>query len=177
MLDPIDGTRAFIAGLPTWGTLIGLTRNGQPAFGMMHQPFTGERFFGDGGSATYQGPGGERKLMDAPLRLAERCDHLHHEPEAFAGDELRAYDRVESVVKLARYGCDCYAYCMLAAGHIDLVIESGLKPYDIVALIPIIEGAGGIVTTWDGGSAAQGGRIVAAGDRRVHAAAIELLAR
>ena len=78
-------------------------------------------------------------------------------------------------VKLARYGCDCYAYCMLAAGHIDLVIETGLKPYDIVALIPIIEGAGGIVTSWDGGSAAQGGRIIAAGDRRVHAAAIELL--
>ena len=79
--------------------------------------------------------------------------------------------------RLARYGCDCYAYCMLAAGHIDLVVESGLKPYDIVALIPIIEGAGGIVTAWDGGSAAEGGRIVAAGDRRVHAAAIELLSR
>jgi myo-inositol-1(or 4)-monophosphatase len=84
---------------------------------------------------------------------------------------------VESVARLARYGCDCYAYCMLAAGHIDLVVESGLKPYDIVALIPIIEGAGGIVTAWDGGSAANGGRIVAAGDRRVHAAAVELLSR
>jgi fructose-1,6-bisphosphatase/inositol monophosphatase family enzyme len=81
------------------------------------------------------------------------------------------------VVRLARYGCDCYAYCMLAAGHIDIVVESGLKPYDIAALVPIIEGAGGIVTTWDGGSAAQGGRIVAAGDRRVHAAAVELLSR
>ena len=79
-------------------------------------------------------------------------------PKLFAGEELRAYDRVESVARLARYGCDCYAYCMLAAGHIDLVIESGLKPYDIVALIPIIEGAGGIVTSWDGGSAADGGR-------------------
>jgi histidinol phosphatase-like enzyme (inositol monophosphatase family) len=177
VLDPIDGTRAFIAGLPTWGTLIGLSRRGQPVFGMMHQPFTGERFFGDGGSSMYRGPGGERKLV------TRRCESLKDaiisttSPKLFAGEELRAYDRVESVARLARYGCDCYAYCMLAAGHIDLVVESGLKPYDIVALIPIIEGAGGIVTAWDGGSAAEGGRIVAAGDRRVHAAAIELLGR
>jgi histidinol phosphatase-like enzyme (inositol monophosphatase family) len=177
VLDPIDGTRAFIAGLPTWGTLIGLNRNGRPVFGMMHQPFTAERFFGDGGSATYRGSGGERKLR------TRRCGSLKEaiisttSPKLFAGEELRAYDRVESVARLARYGGDCYAYCMLAAGHIDLVIESGLKPYDIVALIPIIEGAGGIVTAWDGGSAAEGGRIVAAGDRRVHAAAVELLSR
>lgn len=177
VLDPIDGTRAFIAGLPTWGTLIGLSRNGRPVFGMMHQPFTGERFFGDGGSATFRGPGGERRL------LTRRCTSLREavisttSPRLFAGEELRAYDRVESVARLARYGCDCYAYCMLAAGHIDLVVESGLKPHDIVALIPIIEGAGGIVTAWDGGSAAEGGRIVAAGDRRVHAAAVELLSR
>jgi histidinol phosphatase-like enzyme (inositol monophosphatase family) len=177
VLDPIDGTRAFIAGLPTWGTLIGLTYKGQPVFGMMHQPFTGERFFGDGGSSTFRGPGGERKLM------TRRCVSLKDavisttSPRLFAGEELRAYDRVESVARLARYGCDCYAYCMLAAGHIDLVVESGLKPYDIAALVPIIEGAGGIVTTWDGGSAAQGGRVVAAGDRRVHTAAVELLSR
>jgi len=177
VLDPIDGTRAFIAGLPTWGTLIGLSRRGQPVFGMMHQPFTGERFFGDGGSATFEGPGGERKL------LSRRCESLKDaiisttSPKLFAGEDLRAYDRVESVARLARYGCDCYAYCMLAAGHIDLVVESGLKPYDIVALIPIVEGAGGLVTAWDGGSAAEGGRIVAAGDRRVHAAAVELLSR
>ncbi len=177
VLDPIDGTRAFIAGLPTWGTLIGLNRRGRPAFGMMHQPFTGERFFGDGGSATYRGPGGERKLT------VRRCASLKDavisttSPRLFAGDELRAYDRVESVARLARYGTDCYAYCMLAAGQIDLVIESGLKPYDIVALIPIIEGAGGVVTAWNGGPAALGGSIIAAGDRRIHAAAVELLGR
>ena len=177
VLDPIDGTRAFIAGVPTWGTLIGLSRNGKPAFGMMHQPFTGERFFGDSGGATYQGPGGERKLRTRPVRIAQDSILSTTNPKLFSGESPRAYDRVESVVKLARYGCDCYAYCMLAAGQIDLVVETGLKPYDIVALIPIIEGAGGIVTSWDGGSAAQGGRIIAAGDRRVHAAAIELLSR
>ena len=177
MLDPIDGTRAFIAGLPTWGTLIGLSRAGQPVFGLMHQPFTRERFFGDGGSATFRGPGGERRLRTR--RCASLGDAIMSttSPKLFSGEELRAYDRVESVARLARYGCDCYAYCMLAAGHIDLVVESGLKPYDIAALIPIIEGAGGVVTAWDGGSAAGGGSIVASGDRRVHAAALGLLGR
>jgi histidinol phosphatase-like enzyme (inositol monophosphatase family) len=177
VLDPIDGTKAFIAGLPTWGTLIGLSRRGRPAFGMMHQPFTGERFFGDGGSATFKGPGGERRLRTRRCASLSQAILSTTSPKMFSGEELRAYNRVESVARLTRYGCDCYAYCMLAAGHIDLVIESGLKPYDIAALIPIIEGAGGIVTTWDGGSAAQGGSIVAAGDQRIHAAAVELLKR
>jgi myo-inositol-1(or 4)-monophosphatase len=177
VLDPIDGTRAFIAGLPTWGTLIGLNRGGVPAFGMMHQPFTGERFFGDTRGASFRGPGGERRLRVRPCASLKDAVMATTSPRLFTGETLRAYDRVESVARLARYGCDCYAYCMLAAGHIDLVVESGLKPYDIVALIPIIEGAGGIVTAWDGGSAANGGSIVAAGDRRVHAAAVELLSR
>jgi myo-inositol-1(or 4)-monophosphatase len=176
-LDPIDGTRSFIAGMPTWGTLIGLSRSGTPAFGMMHQPFTGERFFGDGGSAGFRGPGGERRLMTRRCATLGEAILSTTSPKLFSGEELRAYDRVESVVRLARYGYDCYAYCMLAAGHVDLVIETGLKPYDIVALIPIIEGAGGIVTTWDGGSAAGGGSVVAAGDRRVHSAAVGLLGR
>jgi myo-inositol-1(or 4)-monophosphatase len=97
-------------------------------------------------------------------------------PALFKGAEAEAYARVEAKVRMARYGCDCYAYCMLAAGHVDLVIESGLKPYDIVALIPIIEGAGGIVTSWDGGSAAGGGTILAAGSKALHQAALRLLA-
>jgi myo-inositol-1(or 4)-monophosphatase len=172
VLDPIDGTRAFIAGLPTWGTLIGLNRAGRPVFGMMHQPFTGERFFGDGGSATFRGPGGERRLHTRRCASLGDAVMATTSPKLFSGNALRAYDRVESVARLARYGCDCYAYCMLAGGHIDLVVEAGLKPYDIAALIPII---GGVVTTWDGGPAANGGAIVAAGDRRVHAAALELL--
>ncbi|HEX2554830.1 MAG TPA: histidinol-phosphatase [Microvirga sp.] len=177
VLDPIDGTRAFIAGLPTWGTLIGLNRHGVPAFGMMHQPFTGERFSGDGAGANYAGPGGDRRLRVRPCASLKDAVMATTSPRLFTGETLRAYDRVESVARLARYGTDCYAYCMLAAGQIDLVIESGLKPYDIVALIPIIEGAGGIVTAWNGGSAAQGGSVIAAGDRRIHAAAVELLSR
>jgi histidinol phosphatase-like enzyme (inositol monophosphatase family) len=175
VLDPIDGTRAFMAGLPVWGTLIGLTRKGTPAYGLMHQPFMGERFYGDGGSAGYKGPHGTRKLM------TRRCASLGEailsttSPSLFEGKDRDAYERVEREAQLARYGCDCYAYCMLAAGHIDVVVEAGLKPHDIVALIPIIEGAGGIVTAWDGGSAAQGGSVVAAGDRRVHDAVLRLL--
>jgi len=178
VLDPIDGTRAFMAGLPLWGTLIGLTRRGAPAFGMMHQPFTGERFFGDGGSATYQGGHGggvERKLS------TRRCDSLEHatlattSPKLFDERGRAAYERVEARTRLVRYGCDCYAYCMLAAGHIDVVIEQGLQPYDVAALIPIIEGAGGLVTTWDGGPAGQGGSILAVGDRRLHGSALALL--
>ena len=91
-------------------------------------------------------------------------------------DDRKSFGRVEEMVRLSRYGGDCYAYCMLAAGHVDLVIESGLKPFDIMALIPIVEGAGGIITSWDGGSAQSGRSILASGDRRVHAEAMKLLA-
>ena len=175
VLDPIDGTKSFMAGLPLWGTLIGLLRRGAPVYGLMHQPFTGERFSGDGAGAFYRGRQGERKLK------VRRCEGLAQalisttSPHKFSPEALEAYRRVERETRIVRYGCDCYAYCMLAAGHIDLVIEAGLKPHDIVALVPIIEGAGGIVTSWTGGSAAEGGSVVAAGDRRVHEAALRLL--
>ena len=175
VLDPIDGTKAFMAGLPLWGTLIGLMRNQAPAFGMMHQPFTAERFFGDGGSASYRGPQGERRLMTRRCASIAEATISTTSPRLFTGEALAAYERVERETKFARYGCDCYAYCMLAAGHIDVVVETGLKPHDIVALIPIIEGAGGIVTSWDGGSAANGGSVAATGDRRLHDAVLRLL--
>ncbi|MCU4178149.1 histidinol-phosphatase [Bosea sp. BH3] len=176
VLDPIDGTRAFISGIPVWGTLIGLTRKGVPVYGMMHQPFSGERYSGDGRQARYEGPGGPRRLRTRPVTSLASATLMTTSPALFAGEEADAFGRVESQVRLSRYGCDCYAYCMLAAGHVDLVIESGLKPYDIVALIPIIEGAGGVVTSWDGGSAAGGGRVVAAGSKALHEAALSLLA-
>jgi len=175
VLDPIDGTKAFMAGLPLWGTLIGLMRNRAPAFGMMHQPFTGERFFGDGGSASYRGPQGERRLMTRRCGSIAEATISTTSPRLFTGESLAAYERVERETRFARYGCDCYAYCMLAAGHIDVVVETDLKPHDIVALIPIIEGAGGIVTSWDGGPAADGGSIAATGDRRLHDAVLRLL--
>lgn len=175
VLDPIDGTKAFISGIPVWGTLIGLSRNGVPVYGMMHQPFTGERYSGDGRQARYEGPNGPRTLRTRQTTELSTATLMTTTPAMFAGEQAERYARVEKAVRLARYGCDCYAYCMLAAGHVDLVIESGLKPYDIVALIPIIEGAGGVVTSWQGGSAAEGGTIVAAGTRALHQAALALL--
>jgi len=159
VLDPIDGTKSFIAGFPTWGTLIALLHKGTPVFGMMHQPFIGERFSGDSGSAHYHGPSGERKLA------VRRCASLK---------EATSFTTSPLLMNAADRG-DCYSYCMLAAGHLDLVVETELKPYDIAALIPIITGAGGIVTTWEGKPAQGGGRIIAAGDPRVHEAAIRLL--
>lgn len=175
VLDPIDGTRAFVSGLPVWGTLIGLLRGGAPAYGMMNQPFTRERYFGDGRSAHYHGPEGERSIRTRACWELSEATVMTTSPKLFSPSERKGFERVEKACKLSRYGCDCYAYCMLAAGHIDLVIEAGLQPYDIVALIPIIEGAGGVVTNWAGESASAGGRIIAAGDRRIHEAALALL--
>jgi myo-inositol-1(or 4)-monophosphatase len=175
VLDPIDGTKSFISGLPIWGTLIALMHNGEPAFGMMHQPYMRERFFGDCGAATFRGPAGERRLTVRRCASLGEATLFTTTPLLMNEADRAIFARVEQQVRLSRYGGDCYAYCMLAAGHIDLVIEAELKSYDIAPLVPIITGAGGVVTTWDGGPAHHGGRIVAAGDRRVHEAALKLL--
>ena len=175
VIDPIDGTKSFITGMPAWGSLIALTRHGAPVFGMMHQPFIGERFAGDGGASHYRGPAGERDLHVRPCTSIAEAMMFTTSPRLMNDADRAAFGRVESAVKLSRYGGDCYAYCMLAAGHVDLVIETGLKPHDIVALIPIVQGAGGILTSWEGGSAAKGGRVIAAGDKRVHEAAMKML--
>ena len=175
VLDPIDGTKSFIAGMPAWGTLIALLRSGEPVFGMMNQPFTRERFSGDGGAAGYRGPAGERALRVRACTGLSEAVLFTTSPRLMNPNDRETFGRVEDLVRLSRYGGDCYAYCMLAAGHVDLVIETELKPYDVLPLVPIIAGAGGIVTTWEGGSPHAGGRIVAAGDKRVHAAALEAL--
>lgn len=175
VLDPIDGTKSFICGLPAWGTLIALTRRGEPIYGMMHQPFTREQFSGDGSGARYRGPAGNRTLQVRPCAALGDAIMLTTSPLLMNEADRQAFRRVEQQVRLSRYGGDCYAYCVLAAGHVDLLIETELKPHDVLALIPIIEGAGGIMTTWDNGRPHNGGRIVAAGDKRVHAAAMAVL--
>jgi myo-inositol-1(or 4)-monophosphatase len=175
VLDPIDGTKSFICGLPAWGTLIALTRSGEPIYGMMHQPFTREHFTGDGSAARYRGPAGDRALRVRPCAALRDAVLLTTSPLLMHDADRLRFQRVEQAARLSRYGGDCYAYCMLAAGHIDLVIETELKPYDILALIPIVEGAGGVVTTWENGPATDGGRIIAAGDKRVHAEAMRVL--
>ena len=177
VLDPIDGTKSFICGLPAWGTLIALTRRGEPIYGMMHQPFTREHFAGDGSAASYRGPAGDRALRARACAHLEDAVLLTTSPLLMNAADRASFARVEQAVRLSRYGGDCYAYCVLAAGHIDLVIETELKPHDVLPLIPIIEGAGGIITTWDNGRPNAGGRIIAAGDRRTHAAAMALLAQ
>lgn len=178
LIDPIDGTRAFIMGSPLWGTLIGLLFDGRPVLGLMDQPFTRERFWGDGRTAYM------RASAERPRKLrTRRCDALSDavltttHPDLFSSPTERdAFARLKSHARMTRYGGDCYGYCLLAAGFVDLVVEAGLKAHDIAPLIPIIEGAGGIVTTWDGEPAAQGGRIVAAGDESVHTEALAALA-
>ncbi|MGA3310962.1 MAG: histidinol-phosphatase [Xanthobacteraceae bacterium] len=175
VLDPIDGTKSFICGMSAWGTLIALTRRGEPIYGMMHQPFTREHFSGDGSAASYRGPAGDRALRTRACARLEDAVLLTTSPLLMRDADRRSFTRVEQAVRLSRYGGDCYAYCMLAAGHVDLVIETELKPYDVLPLIPIIEGAGGVITTWDNGRPHAGGQIIAAGDRRVHAQALALL--
>lgn len=176
VVDPIDGTRAFISGVPVWGTLIGLRERGRAIMGLMDQPFTGERYFADGSASWYSGPGGDRRLRTRDCAGLSEAILFTTSPHIFGAD-LEAYMRVQDKVRLFRYGVDCYAYALLAAGHIDVVVENGLKPYDVGALIPIVEQAGGIMTTWDGGRPEDGGRILAAGSRAVHQEAMALLNR
>lgn len=178
IIDPIDGTRAFISGLPVWGTLVGLRIEGAARIGFMSQPYTGELFVADGEKSVLLRDG------EAPRRLATRKHHAVGEatlftttPVLFQGTARDAYDRLEGKVRLARYGCDCYAFAMLAAGFADIVIEAGLKTYDIAALIPLIEQAGGVVTTWDGANAVDGGDVIAAATPELHAAALDILNR
>lgn len=165
VLDPIDGTRAFITGLPLWGTLIALNDGNRPVLGIMNQPFTGERF---------TGTLSESRLGNQPIRT-RKCARLEDailmstSPELFDIPARKAvFDRLASKSRMTRFGGDCYAYCMLAMGLVDIVIEDNLKPYDVQALIPIVEGAGGRMTAWDGSTAQNGGAIVACGDAELH---------
>ena len=175
VLDPIDGTKSFICGMPAWGTLIALTRRGEPIYGMMHQPFTREYFSGDGEAARYRGPAGDRSLSVRSCASIAEAVLCTTSPLLMNGEDRKRFQQVEQAARLSRYGGDCYAYCVLAAGHVDLVIETELKPHDVLPLLPIIEGAGGIMTTWENRRPHKGGRVVAAGDKHVHAAALELL--
>jgi myo-inositol-1(or 4)-monophosphatase len=177
LVDPIDGTRAFITGSPLWGTLIGLLDHGAPVLGLMNQPFTGERFWSEGRGARRRDPGGTvHRIKTRPCGSLAQAVLTTTAPEMFAAPaEAARFEALKSRARMTRYGGDCYGYCLLAAGFVDLIVESGLKAYDITPLIPIIEGAGGMVTTWEGARADAGGRIVAAGDGRVHAAALAIL--
>jgi histidinol phosphatase-like enzyme (inositol monophosphatase family) len=175
VLDPIDGTRGFISGTPTWGMLIGLYDGTNVVYGMIDQPYTQERFVGGFGAAHIENRDGKNALGVRECASIEQAVLFSTMPDIGNADEIAAFDRVSAHCKLTRFGMDCYAYGLLAAGQIDLVIEAQLNPYDIQGPLAVVQGAGGIVTNWHGGSAAMGGQVIAASDARVHAAAMALL--
>ena len=176
VLDPIDGTRGFLSGTPTWGVLIGLTDAAGPVLGLIDQPHIGERFAGGPGRADLAGPHGTRALRTRPARPLAEAVVFTTFPEVGTPAEGAAFHRLAAQARLVRYGMDCYAYGLVAAGQVDLVIEAGLQPYDIVAPIAVIEAAGGIVTDWRGRPAHHGGRVIAAANAGIHAQALALLA-
>ena len=165
VIDPIDGTQAFISGVPVWGTLIGATAPARRHAADGPAVYRRALFRGDGNGSSYRGPDGERGLPSRVARPLEMQFCLRHPPLIYA-DDRHEMTAVERQVRLFRYGTDCYAYALVAAGHVDLVIETALKPYDVGAIIPVIERAGGVITSWDGGRPELGGRIIAAGAAR-----------
>lgn len=175
VLDPIDGTRGYLSGTPTWGVLISVRDEGGPLFGIIDQPYIKERFVGGFGRADVTGPMGTRALRTRAARPLSEAILFTTFPEVGTPDEGAAFRRVSGAARLTRYGMDCYAYGLIAAGQIDLVIEAGLQAYDVQAPIAVIEAAGGVVTDWQGRPAPQGGRILAAANREIHAAAMALL--
>lgn len=177
VLDPIDGTRSFLAGTPTWGVLVGLVDETGPVLGIIDQPYIGERFLGGFGRADLNGPLGQRPLKTrAPRPLSEAILFTTF-PEVGSEIEGAAFKTLSQQCRLTRYGTDCYAYGLVAAGQIDLVVEAGLQSYDVVAPIAVIEAAGGVVTDWRGRPAHQGGRILAAANAEIHAAALAILSQ
>lgn len=181
VLDPIDGTKSFITGKPLFGTLIALLHKGKPILGIIDQPILRERWIGiNGRRTTLNG----KEVSTRPCGKLSQAYLYTTSPHLFSGDAEEAFIRVRNKVKVPLYGCDCYAYALLASGYVDLVIESGLKPYDFLSLIPVIEGAGGIITDWKGhhlyweassDSRATGFNVVAAGDKQIHQLALESL--
>jgi inositol-phosphate phosphatase/L-galactose 1-phosphate phosphatase/histidinol-phosphatase len=174
VLDPIDGTKSFISGVPLFGTLIALTRGGRALLGVIDQPISRERWVG--------AVGRETTLNGAPIHC-RACPDLGAAtlfattPEMFKGEDAAAFARVAAAAKLVRFGADCYAYGLVAAGFVDIVVEAGLEPYDFGAVAPIVEGAGGVASDWQGRALdlASDGRVLIAGDRRAHRAALALL--
>ena len=177
VLDPVDGTRAFITGRHEWGSLIALEKDGTPVLGILDQPVLDERFIGvNGASHLIQAGKSSPLTVRACASLSDAVLCATDPGPYFSKEQLSAFARVERQVKMTRYGGDCYLFAALALGFVDLVIEANFHEWDIAALIPLVEGAGGIVTAWDGGSPGDGKTVLASGDRRIHAEAMRLLA-
>ncbi len=174
VLDPIDGTKSFISGMPTFGTLIALLDHHTPLLGLIDMPVLNERWLGlASGVTTLNG----RRCQTRTIEQLAQAILFATSPDMFQGDEQRSFQRLATAVQLHRFGADCYAYGLLAAGYIDLVAEADLKPYDFMALIPIIEGAGGVITDWQGRplSLESDGRVLAAATPALHQQALKVL--
>jgi inositol-phosphate phosphatase / L-galactose 1-phosphate phosphatase / histidinol-phosphatase len=174
VLDPIDGTKSFISGIPLFGTLIALTHRLRPILGIIDQPISRERWVGATGRPTMLNGAAVRSRSCPALAAATLFATT---PDMFKGADAAVFARLSAAVKLVRFGADCYAYGLAAAGFVDLVLEASLKPYDFCAMVPIVEGAGGTATDWRGVALdlASDGRILVAGDRRAHFAALALI--
>lgn len=178
VLDPIDGTRAFIAGLPLWTTLIALNDGMKPIIGIIDQPYLGERFIGTPAGAFLQSRGEMRLLSTRPRVKLSEAIFSTTTPLLFESPrEKRIHDAIVGRTKLTRYGCDAYAYALLAAGRIDLVVEVGLKPWDVQALMPVIQAAGGVIANFEGGTASEGGSVVAAATPALLEECLDLIKR
>jgi myo-inositol-1(or 4)-monophosphatase len=176
VLDPVDGTRSFISGMPTWATLIGLNFEDRPRVGVMNQPFVGETFYGNPEGAWSVHQGTSRKIRTRPARPLGQAIFTTTAPELYRSPaEKEVLRRLSGATRLTRYGGDAYFFCVLAAGQTDLALDAHMEPYDIAPLIPIIEGAGGIVTTWEQGPAAKGGNVIAASTPPLHEEALALI--
>ena len=177
VIDPIDGTKSFILGQHSWATLIALHDGTAPVVGVAHQPFVGETFLGAAGGPAQWRRGVERRtLRTRPCPRIEDAIVATTDPRQFAtAAEQAALHAVSERARFLRYGGDCYCYTQLAMGFVDVVIENGLQPYDVQALMPIIEAAGGVVTNWTGGNCDQGGPVLACGDQALHATILRLL--
>jgi len=176
VIDPIDGTRAYISGLPVWGILIALLYDGEPVLGLMDQPFTAERFIGFADDARLHHHGDVQSIKTRLCPELAQATISTTDPYLFSETEKIGFSQIREQSRLQRYGLDCYAYCALALGGVDLVLESGLQEYDIAALIPLVTAAGGQISSWSGNSAAKGGQILATGDKRLHQQALAILA-
>ncbi len=174
-IDPIDGTRAFMTGSPLWGTLIGVTQRNEPLFGVLVQPVLEEVFLGGPTGSWLIKPERRERLRRRDCKTLASAVLACTHPDMFEGAEVGAFAALAKQCLLHRFGGDCYNYAMLAAGFIDLVVEAKLKPYDIVPLLPLLEGAGCVVTDWQGQRPMRGGRVVAAATPELHAAALAAL--
>ncbi|MFT4090805.1 MAG: histidinol-phosphatase [Asticcacaulis sp.] len=176
VLDPVDGTRAFISGLPLWTTLIALRHKGRPVLGIISQPVLKEIFLGSPLGSRLITPEGETPLKVRDGGTLENAVFATTDPDLYYGGEHDAFYALRSKVRLMRYGCDAYAFAMVAQGTMDAAVETGLKAWDIEAIIPVIENAGGVVTNWHGDAVGQaGGQVIAAGSQAILDAAVGYL--